>query len=89
MRIDAMNKVSQVYKSNSTQSIAKAKDRSFGDTLEISQMGKDYQIAKQAVAKAADIREDKVNDIKQRIEAGTYNISSEDLADKLLEQYFS
>lgn len=89
MRIDAMNKISQVYKSNSTKNIAKAKDRSFADTLEISQLGKDYQIAKQAVAKAADIREDKVNDIKQRIEAGTYNTSSEDLADKLLEQYFN
>ena len=45
-----------------------------------------YQIqpAKAAVSEASDVRLDKVNDIKARIAAGTYNISSEAVAEKML-----
>jgi len=89
MRIDAFNKVSQLYQASSTKSATKATGSSFRDKLEISQVGKDFQVAKQAVAGTSDIREDKVNDIKQRMQAGTYNISSQEVADKLVESYFN
>ncbi len=89
MRIDAFNKVSQLYNSNSVKSTAKAKGSSFSDKLEISQTGKDYQVAKQIVARTPDIREATVNDIKQRMEAGTYNVTIKDVADKLVDEYFS
>ena len=88
MRIDAFNKVSQLYQTNSVKNTAKTRNSSFSDKLEISQLGKDYQVAKQIVAQTADIREDKVNEIKQRMEAGTYEISNEELAEKLVEAYF-
>ncbi|MDF2944205.1 MAG: hypothetical protein K0S01_3063 [Herbinix sp.] len=88
MRIDAFNKVSELYKSSSAKSTAKVKSGSFSDKLEISQTGKDYQVAKQIVARTPDIRETKVNDIKQRMEAGVYNINIEDVADKLVDNYF-
>jgi flagellar biosynthesis anti-sigma factor FlgM len=52
-----------------------------------SQAGKDYQVAKQAVSDASDVRMDLVNDIKARLANGTYNVSDEELADKLLERY--
>lgn len=88
MRIDAFNKVSQLYQTNSVKNTSKTRSSSFSDKLEISQLGKDYQTAKQIVAQTADIREDKVNEIKQRMEAGTYEVSSEELAQKLVEAYF-
>lgn len=88
MRIDAFNKVSQLYKTNNVKSTTKASGHSFSDMLEISQTGKDYQVAKQIVARTPDIREDRVNDIKQRMEAGTYNISAEEVAEKLINSYF-
>ncbi|MHB8129453.1 MAG: flagellar biosynthesis anti-sigma factor FlgM [Mobilitalea sp.] len=84
MRIDAFNKVSELYKTSNVKSMAKAKGSSFSDKLELSQVGKDYQVAKQIVARTPDIRETKVNDIKQRMEAGAYNITIEDVADKLI-----
>ncbi len=87
MRIDAFNKVSQLYKTNSTKSTMKSQSSSFSDKLEISQTGKDYQVAKQVVARTPDIRETKVNDIKQRMEAGTYHVSIEDVANKLVDEY--
>ncbi len=88
MRIDAFNKVSQLYQTNSMKSTAKTKSGSFSDKLEISQIGKDYQVAKQIVAQTPDVREDKVNEIKQRLEAGTYDVSNEEVAEKLVEAYF-
>ncbi len=89
MRIDAFNKVSQLYQANSVKNTSKPKSGSFSDKLEISQVGKDYQAAKQIVAQTPDIREDKVQEIKQRMEAGNYSVSSEELAKKLVDAYFA
>ena len=88
MRVDALNKVNQLYNTNNVKSTAKAKGSSFSDKLEISQTAKDYQVAKQAVAHTPDIREDKVNEIKQRMASGTYDVSVEEIADKLVNKYF-
>ena len=54
------------------------------DTVKISSIGKDIQIAKQAVKEAPDVREDVTAPIKQAIKDGTYDVSGEDFADKLL-----
>ncbi len=84
MRIDAINRVSQLYQANSTKRVAKAGSVERFDSVQISQMGKDYQVAKAAVAATPDVRTDLVNDIKQRMQDGTYDVSMEMLADKLL-----
>lgn len=89
MRIDALNKVSELYKASNVKRTSKIPGNGYrDDMLEISQTGKDYHIAKQVVARTLDIREDRVNDIKKRIEEGTYEISAEDIADKIIEKYF-
>ena len=51
-------------------------------------MGKDIQTAKQAVAASSDVRMDRVEALKAQIAAGTYNVSTEKLADKLMGDYF-
>ncbi len=87
MRIDAYNQVSQIYQANKKSSVSKT-DTSYGtDKIEISQFGKDYQVAKQAVANVLDIREDKVADVKNQMDTDTYNVSAEDLVAKLSEKY--
>lgn len=84
MRIEAYNAVSQVYQSN-TKPVAKTNTVSkTNDQLEISQTAKNYQVAKQAVSTAPDIREDKVADIKAKMASGTYTVSAQDFADKIL-----
>ena len=84
MRIDAVNRVSQLYQANSTKKVAKQTRTEKYDSVQISQMGKDYQVAKAAVAGTPDVRTDLVNDIKTRMQNGTYDVSMEMLADKLL-----
>ena len=88
MRIDAYNQVAQLYNVNkTTRTKATASVERPRDAVQISQAGKDYQIAKQAVANAPDIREDKVADLKAKISAGTYSVDTGDFASKLLEKF--
>lgn len=89
MRIDAFNKISQLYNSSNVKNTAKTKGSSFSDKLEISQAGKDYQMAKQIVARTPDVREATVEDIKERMQAGTYHVTIKDVADKLVDEYFN
>lgn len=86
MRIDSMNQVSQVYNMNKVRKVNTSYQASFSDKVEISQLGKDIQIAKKAVSAAPDIREDKVAAMKTALENG-YTVSDNDLADKLLESF--
>lgn len=88
MRIEAYNKVNNIYQTNSVAKMEKTKKTSTYDQVEISRAGQDYQIARKAVNNAPDIREDKVNDIKNRIASGTYNVSLEEVADKMVDSYF-
>lgn len=87
MRIDAYNQISQIYQTTGRRTVGKKNSVYGSDKVEISQFGKDYQIAKQAVAAAPDVRADKVADIKAEINAGSYEVSSEDFAAKLAEKY--
>jgi len=88
MRIDAFNKISEVYKAHNVRKSGKVAKGGLRDTIEISQTGKDYNVARQIVAATPDIREAKVNEIKKRMEAGTYQVRLEDLAEKLVNEYF-
>jgi negative regulator of flagellin synthesis FlgM len=89
MRVDAYNKIAQVYQASATKTTTKTTSTSSADQVEISRIGKDYQVAKQAVMNTTDVRTDKVNDIKNRMAAGTYNISAEEVASKLVDSYFN
>ena len=86
MRIDSMNQVSQMYRMSKPRKVNTSYQASFNDKVEISQLGRDIQIAKKAVNAAPDIREDKVNAMKSALANG-YSVSDDDIADKLLESF--
>lgn len=88
MRIDAYNQISQVYKTNNSGRVKKTDSAAYSrDEVQISSVGRDYQIAKQAVAEAADIREDKVAELKAKVQSGNYSVDTADFASKLMENY--
>ena len=84
MRIEAYTQVQQIYNTRKTNKAQKVSNVSFSDQLELSSMGKDMQVAKQAVQNSPDVREDLVAKYKAQIQAGTYQVSSESFADKLI-----
>ena len=87
MRIDAISQVAQIYKTTQTRCSEKNQKAKARDEVQISEMGKDFQIAKMALSDTPDVRAEKVEDIKSRMEAGTYEVSNSELADKLMEKY--
>lgn len=87
MRIEAYTQVQQLYQTKNTNKAQKAATAGFSDQVEISSIGKDIQTAKQALTSSSDIREDKTAPMKAAILAGTYQVSGESFADKLLEKY--
>ncbi|MCR4842572.1 MAG: flagellar biosynthesis anti-sigma factor FlgM [Eubacterium sp.] len=87
MRIEAYNQVAQLYNTNKTNKAGKTAAAGPKDEFTISRAGQDYQFAKKAVSEASDIREDKVADVKSQIDSGTYQVSADDFASKLLEKF--
>ena len=87
MRIEAYTQVQQLYSAKGVGKVQKSAGVSASDQLQLSSTGKDYQTAKAAVKTAPDIREDLVASIKASMEAGTYQVSGESFADKLIAKY--
>ena len=89
MRIDAYNQIQQIYGSKSIKKTEEKRvtSSSFKDQLLLSAAGKDAQSAKQALASTPDVRESVIAPIKEQIDNGTYEVSTDDLAGKLLEKY--
>lgn len=59
------------------------------DLVNLSSMAKDYNKVRSALKDLPDVRADKVNDIKNRIDTGNYNVDSSMLADKIIADYFA
>lgn len=88
MRVDAVNQISQIYKPSSAKKVNKAGAVSNKDAYEVSQFAKEYQIAKNAVNKTSDVREDKVAEIKEALASGSYNVSAQEIAEKMVSKFF-
>ena len=88
MRIDAISQIQQVYGVGKNRKTTGTNRVSGGrDAVEISSIGKDIQTAKAAVKASPDVRESKIADIKKQVSNGTYNVSGDSFADKLLSKY--
>lgn len=87
MRIEAYTQVQQVYGTKSRAKTQNAAKNANSDRIQISSIGKDIQIAKNAVAAAEDVRSELTAPIKASIANGTYHVSGESFAEKLMKQY--
>jgi len=79
----------QQYQRN--ESIASVVDKQAGaaavkpeETVDLSTMARDIQQAKVEVSQVPDVREEKVQEIKAQVETGTYNVSGEQIANKMV-----
>ncbi len=88
MRVDALSQIQQVYGVNKSRRTSKtASTSSARDAVEISSIGRDIQTAKTAVKESPDIRQEKVAALKSKIQSGTYDVSGESFADKLMQKF--
>ena len=87
MRIEAYTQVQQLYNATKPAKLQGKAHVSATDRIQISSIGKDIQIAKNAVAAAPDIREDVVAPIRAAVANGNYQVSAESFAEKLMQKY--
>lgn len=87
MRIEAYTQVQKLYDTNKAKKAAVGSSVNVSDKLQLSSLGKDIQWAKKAVAESSDVREDVVAPIKARIQLGTYEVSADSFADKLIQKF--
>lgn len=87
MRVDAYNQISKIYEPKQKARARETVKSSGRDELTISSLGRDYQVARQAVMAAPDIREDKVSAIKSQMTSGTYQVSADSFAAKVIAKY--
>ena len=87
MRIEAYTQVQKLYDTNKAIKAAVGSSVNVSDKLQLSSLGKDIQWAKKAVAESSDVREDVVAPIKARIQSGTYEVSADSFADKLIQKF--
>ncbi|MBR6380967.1 MAG: flagellar biosynthesis anti-sigma factor FlgM [Lachnospiraceae bacterium] len=88
MRIEAYTNVQNLYNTQKAKQAQKPVSAPRAtDKVQISSFGQDLATAKAALKGAADIREDVVAPIKKQIADGTYSVSAESFADKLLQKY--
>lgn len=84
MKINPYIQVQQVYSTKKSGPVKKNAAAGKADGVVISNIGRGFQVAKQAVAAAPDIRTDITEPIKAAVNNGTYEVSGEKFADKLL-----
>ena len=85
--ISNMTRIYEVQRQNkpaASPRMSRAEERT--DMLTLSSRAKDFNIAKKALLNTPELRAEKVESIKSQIEAGTYNVTGMDVANKLFAQ---
>ena len=87
IQIDAY--VKQVHDNNKAGPAAEQQDKSAPktDTVVISDAAKRVQEARAQLDDIPDVREDKVAELRNQIQNGTYQVDAEKTADKLLKEH--
>ena len=58
-----------------------------GERVELSEKASDLNKIRELVLRTPDIREEKVELLREKIASGSYNVSSQEIADKMLREY--
>jgi len=84
MRISSVYNAYTVQTGNAAAQVNRTeKKRADIDKVSLSTEAGDYQTARNAVANTADIRESLVSRIQEMLEAGTYRVSAQDVAESI------
>ncbi|MGD9235697.1 MAG: flagellar biosynthesis anti-sigma factor FlgM [Desulfobacterales bacterium] len=80
--------VNQVQEKDKVDAAAEQKDQQHAraDTVALSSAAKDIQEAQRKLQAIPDVREEKVAQLKEQIEKGTYEMDAEKIADKMLKE---
>lgn len=84
MKITNLLNTTNIYNKKNIDNKKIQPQKKQNDSFVVSDKARDFQTVLKAVSNSPDIREDKVNDIMKRVEQGSYNVSTEDIVNKIL-----
>ncbi|BCS80900.1 flagellar biosynthesis anti-sigma factor FlgM [Anaerocellum diazotrophicum] len=88
MRIEDRIRIFQIYTQTAKVTrVEKKQEVTSTDKVEISSEARDFQAVLNAIKLTPDVREEKVDEIKKKIDSGTYNVSGRDVVEKLIREY--
>lgn len=87
MRIDAINRIYGSYKTQATTASKKTDKANSKDEVAFSSEAKDFARITKLLSEVPDVRTDKVEEIKNSISSGSYNVKAEEVAGKILSQF--
>jgi negative regulator of flagellin synthesis FlgM len=78
-----------VYNTKNTTAVKKtenaAKNEKTRDEFLLSHQAGDYQAARNVLTNLPDVRTDRINQVKAKIDAGAYNVGAAEVASKILQ----
>ncbi|MDD3765745.1 MAG: flagellar biosynthesis anti-sigma factor FlgM [Eubacteriales bacterium] len=86
-RISSANNVSGIYRKNQSDFYKTENKTIKKDALVLSKGGQIFNEALKALKAMPEVSETKVNEIKNSIKNGSYNVSSVDIADKMIKGF--
>ena len=87
MRIDTVNRIYETYQTQTAANIKKQEKVTSNDEVTFSSEAKKFAEVKKMLSDVPDVRWDKVNEIKERMASGNYNVKTEEVAEKILSQF--
>ncbi len=91
MDINAVNRAQKIYNiynnQNAKNTNRASRSQENMDSVSLSAAGEEFSAALNAIRKAPDINSSKVDDLKEKVQSGSYYVNTEDLADKILQNY--
>lgn len=87
MRIDAVNRLYGAYETQAVKKVSSKGQVAPKDEVTLSVEGKDIIAVQKMLKEVPDVREDRVKELKERIASGNYNVSSKEVADKILSSF--
>ncbi|MCK8824170.1 flagellar biosynthesis anti-sigma factor FlgM [Fuchsiella alkaliacetigena] len=83
---EQLGEVLQAYGQQQRQNETGTEKKDKSDKLSLSTEMKEIQLAKENLANKEPVRQEKVDSLKQAIQSGNYNVSGEEVAEKMLER---
>lgn len=87
MRIDTVNRIYETYQTQAATNVKKQEKVTSKDEVTFSSEAKKFAEVKKMLSDVPDVRWDKVNEIKERMASGNYNVKAEEVADKILSRF--
>lgn len=87
MRINSMNRIYDTYSAQAAVPVKRTSKTQAKDEVDFTNQAKDFASIKKMLEGTPEVREELVQDIKERMNNGTYKTSSSEVASKILSQY--